>query len=260
MKPRLSLALRAAALVTLTASVSGCNFLERMSEVGEQPRVSRIQDPTRAQGYQPVSLPMPTPSAPPRAGTNSLWRPGARAFFKDQRATDVGDLLTVAVNVNEMAQLYNNTVAQTKNSEYVGAPVGGASPNAAAGGLEASLPHVLAGASLSNLFNLGSNSNLNATGNVYRQEVVVVNLAAEVTQKLPNGNLVIFGKQEMRINGEMRELSIQGIVRPEDISSLNTITQDKIAEARITYGGRGTLSDIQQPRYGQQIFDLISPF
>ena len=93
-----------------------------------------------------------------------------------------------------------------------------------------------------------------------RQEQVVVNLAAVITQKLPNGNLVISGKQELRVNSEMREVSVEGIIRPEDISSSNVITSEKIAEARIIYGGRGTLSDIQKPRYGQELFDIIAPF
>ena len=252
MSRRFSGPLRIAALVTLTAAVGGCNFLERLSEAGEPPRTSRIQDPTQAPGYQKVSMPMPTPIAPP-PGANSLWRPGARAFFKDQRATEVGDLLTVSVNINESGQLKNQTSTATSNSEA-------ANPNFTFFGLEKSVGKVFSGASPTDLFSFGSTSGVSGNGSMQRQEQVVINLAATVTQKLPNGNLVISGKQELRINGELRELSVKGIIRIEDISSLNTITSDKIAEARITYGGRGSLSDIQTPRYGQQIFDLVAPF
>ena len=241
---------RAAALATVALTLGGCDFLQRMSEVGEPPKISRIEDPTQVAGYKPVDMPMPTPVQPP-AGANSLWRPGARAFFKDQRAADVGDIVTVSVNINESGQLTNKTATSTANSEA-------ANPNFTFFGLESSLPKL--GMSPANLFSFGSNSGVNGSGTMQRQEQVVINLAATVTQKLPNGNLVISGKQELRVNGDMRELSVQGIIRMEDISTLNTITSDKIAEARITYGGRGTLADIQQARYGQQIFDLIAPF
>ncbi len=105
-----------------------------------------------------------------------------------------------------------------------------------------------------------STSGNSGTGAAARSEVVVVNLAAQVTQKMPNGNLVIAGRQELRVNGELRELSVQGIIRPEDISSLNTIGSEKIAEARIIYGGRGTLTDVQQPRWGHEVFDILAPF
>src|SRR5271165_5609494 len=118
-------------LASVTLSLSGCNFLDRLSEVGEQPKISRIQDPTSAPGYKPVSMPMPAPNVPP-AGVNSLWRPGARAFFKDQRATDVGDLITVSVNINESGQLTNKTSTSTANSEA-------ANPNFALFGLQNSL-------------------------------------------------------------------------------------------------------------------------
>jgi flagellar L-ring protein precursor FlgH len=119
---------------------------------------------------------------------------------------------------------------------------------------------VFGGASASDLFSFGSSSGMTGGGTSARSEQVTINLAATVTQKLPNGNLVIAGKQELRVNGDMRELAVQGIIRIEDISSTNTITSDKIAEARISYGGRGTLADQQQARYGQQIFDTIAPF
>ena len=244
---------RTATALALALAVSGCNFLERLSEVGEPPKVSRIQDPTQTPGYQPVSLPMPTPLPPPQHA-NSLWRPGARAFFKDQRATEIGDILTVQVNINESGQLKNQTQTSTANSEA-------ANPNFAMLGFENSIKKVFSGAnSTSGLFNFGSTSVVNGQGTMQRQEQVVVNLAAVITQKLPNGNLVITGRQELRINAEMRELSVQGIIRPEDIASNNTISSNQIAEARISYGGRGTLTDIQTPRYGQQIFDLVAPF
>ncbi len=245
--------LRGVALVALVASTTtlgGCTFLQNLSEVGDQPKTSRIEDPTKLPGYQAVSMPMPSPTLP-QQGTNSLWRPGARAFFKDQRATDVGDIVTVAVNINESGQLVNKTQTSTANSEA-------ASPNFTFFGLETAAQKI--GASPANLFNFGSTSGINSSGTMQRQEQIVINLAATVTQKLPNGNLVISGKQELRVNGEMRELGVQGIIRAEDISTLDTITSDKIAEARIVYGGRGTLANIQQPRYGQQIFDMISPF
>ncbi len=242
---------RFALLASVTMSLSACgNFMDKLSEVGQPPKMSSIKDPTAAPGYTPVSMPMPAP-VQPTAGTNSLWRPGARAFFKDQRATDVGDLVTVTVNINESGALSNKTQTSTANSEAANA-------NTALFGLQNSL-HKL-GADPSNLWSFGSTSGINGTGTSARSEQVVINLAATVTQKLPNGNLVISGKQELRVNGDLRELSVQGIIRAEDISTLNTVSSDKIAEARITYGGRGTLANIQQARYGQQLFDLISPW
>jgi flagellar L-ring protein FlgH len=242
---------RFALLASATMSLSACgNFMDKLSEVGQPPKMSSIKDPTTAPGYTPVSMPMPAP-VQPSAGTNSLWRPGARAFFKDQRATDVGDLVTVTVNINESGALSNKTQTSTANSEAANA-------NTALFGLQNSL-HKL-GADPSNLWSFGSTSGVNGTGTSARSEQVVINLAATVTQKLPNGNLVISGRQELRVNGDLRELSVQGIIRAEDISTLNTVSSDKIAEARITYGGRGTLANIQQARYGQQLFDLISPW
>jgi flagellar L-ring protein precursor FlgH len=247
-----SLAFRIAVLAMAAVTVSACNTLTKLSEVGEAPKTSRIQDPTKAQGYMPVSLPMPAPTAP-QPGANSLWRPGARAFFKDQRANEIGDILTVTVNITESAKLQNQTQATTDSSEA-------AKPFSLFGteqNLHKFLPQAV---DATKLFSFGSTSGMNGNGQIGRQEQVVVNLAAVITQKLPNGNLVISGRQELRVNNEMREVSVQGVIRPEDITSNNIITSDHIAEARITYGGRGTLSDIQQPRYGQQIFDIIAPF
>jgi flagellar L-ring protein precursor FlgH len=243
---------RFALLASAALTLGGCSsFLDKLNDVGTTPKTSKIEDPTKAPGYTPVSMPMPAP-VQPHAGTNSLWRPGARAFFKDQRATDVGDLITVTVDINDSGSLANKTQTSTANSEASNA-------DTTLFGLENSLKKITGG-NPTNLWSFGSTSGINGTGTSARSETVIINLAATVTQKLPNGNLVISGKQELTVNGDLRVLSVQGIIRAEDISTLNTINSDQIAEARITYGGRGTITDIQQARYGQQIFDLISPF
>jgi flagellar L-ring protein precursor FlgH len=193
---------------------------------------------------------MPTPQ-PATFNPNSLWRNGSRAFFKDQRAHQVGDLLTVSVNINDTAQFQDQTQLTHTSTEdsgitnFIGA-------NTIVSPAKAILP--------GSILTADSNSQSNATGTINRQDQLLTHVAAVVTQVLPNGNLVIEGKQEIRLNSEMRELLVAGVVRPEDIESDNTIDLPKIAEARVAYGGKGTLSNIQEPRYGQQALDLLLPF
>jgi flagellar L-ring protein precursor FlgH len=248
-----STAIRIVLAAAAAASLSGCNALTRMSEVGEPPKISKIQNPTQTASYHPVSMPMPAPVAPP-ASANSLWRPGARAFFKDQRAAEVGDILTVAINIDKEKADFKNKTTQTRNNSETTDPI-------VLGGLERQISKILpSGANPAAIASFGSDRATLGDGTIGREESLKVNLAAVITQILPNGNLVIAGKQEVRVNYELRELTVTGVIRPEDITSTNTIAYDKIAEARISYGGRGTLSDMQQPRYGQQIFDIIFPF
>jgi flagellar L-ring protein precursor FlgH len=239
-------------LLAATTALSGCNVMNRLSEVGEAPKTSKVQDPTQAPNYRPVSMPMPTPK-PSVTQANSLWRPGARAFFKDNRAGEVGDILTVAVSIKDKGVLNNKTTEARNNSETTDAF------NLL--GYETKLYKLFGNAAnASNLAAMGSDHAVSGEGKINRDEEVSVTLAAVITQILPNGNLVIQGKQEIRVNNELRELTVSGVVRPSDITSSNTVKSEQIAEARITYGGRGTLSDLQQPRYGQQIFDIIFPF
>jgi flagellar L-ring protein precursor FlgH len=247
------IAIRLALVVLAGVSLAACNAGSRIAGIGSAPQLSRIEDPTERRGYQPVSLPMPQPELATR-NPNSLWRPGARAFFKDQRASKVGDILTVNVNINEKAQLNNSTERTRTNSENVDLT--------RFLGYEASLNRVLPNA-VSNpgsLVGTASDSGSAGTGKIQRDESINLTVAAMVTQILPNGHLVIQGKQEVRVNYEMRELQISGVVRPEDISGTNSIRHTQIAEARIAYGGRGLISDVQQPRYGQQLFDILFPF
>jgi flagellar L-ring protein precursor FlgH len=246
----MSVPIRLVALVALAAGLGGCSVADRLNEIGKAPSLSAIQDPTASPGYRPVSLPMPAP--PPAAyAPNSLWKTGARAFFKDQRAHQVGDILTVKVRINDSAQIDNQTRRNRSGSDEVG--VGGI----AAYPLAKILPSAV---STDNLASTESSMTATGRGSVNRSEELVTNVAGVVTQLLPNGNLVIEGRQEVRVNFEVRELIVAGIIRPEDIGSDNTIDSTKIAEARIAYGGRGQITDVQQPRLGQQLLDIILPF
>ena len=242
------LALAIAGALTL----AGCNMVDRIAAVGNTPELQPIENPTLKPDYQPVSLPMPQPEIA-RYHANSLWRAGARSFFKDQRAHRIGDILTVLIQIDDDASVNNSTQRTRDNDE--GASLGGLF------GLESELSKVFPeGIVPSKLIDIGSESKSNGTGTIGRQEEINLRIAAVVTQLLPNGNLVIQGSQQVRVNFEVRELSVIGIVRREDINSDNTVRHDQIAEARIVYGGRGTLSDVQKPRYGQEIFDIIYPF
>jgi len=238
-----------AGIALIGSLAGGCSALERLQQIGERPALSRIENPTVKPGYKPVQMPMPTPQ-PASYNPNSLWRNGSRAFFKDQRARQVGDILTVSVNITDKAAIANETQRSRTNKEDSGidnffgkntVPI-----------VNATLP--------TRLLTTDSTSASDGKGSVNRQEALQTNVAAVVTQVLPNGNLVVEGKQEVRVNYEVRELVVAGIVRPEDIQSDNTIDSTKIAEARIAYGGRGQITDVQQPRYGQQVMDVVLPF
>ncbi len=234
----------------LAALLGGCSALGRLKDIGEEPKLSAVDNPTAAPGYKPVRMPMPTPQ-PAVYNPNSLWRNGSRAFFKDQRAMQVGDILTVMVKIADNATIANETQRSRAAKEDTGV-TDFAGSKLLTGTAAAILP--------GRLLTADSTSTTDNKGSVNRQEALLTNVAAIVTQVLPNGNLVVEGKQEIRVNFEIRELIVAGVVRPEDIQSDNTIDSTKIAQARIAYGGRGQISDVQQPRYGQQVLDVLLPF
>ncbi len=237
-------------LMALATVGSGCSAVSRLSQIGETPKLTEIQNPTTQPGYKPVSMPMPKPETV-SYNPNSLWRNGSRAFFKDQRAHQVGDIMTVTVNITDQAKLGNETQRDRTSKED-----SGITDFIGAKALSAEAQKFVPG----RILTTDSTSQYDGKGSVQRQETLQTNVAAVVTQVLPNGNLVVDGKQEIRVNYEMRELIVAGIVRPEDIQSDNTIDSSKIAQARISYGGRGQISDFQQPRYGQQVMDVLLPF
>ncbi|HEY7998326.1 MAG TPA: flagellar basal body L-ring protein FlgH [Pseudolabrys sp.] len=241
---------RHAALAAIATSLlSSCATWDRLKNVGQQPALSSVDNPTARPGYKPVQMPMPA-AQPASYNPNSLWRNGSRAFFKDQRAHQIGDLLTVQVNITDKANLSNETQRTRATSEDSGitnffgkskVPI-----------MNAPVP--------TRILTTDSNSAADGKGSIARSEALQTNVAAVVTQVLPNGNLVVEGKQEIRVNFEIRELIVAGIVRPEDIQSDNTIDSSKIAQARIAYGGRGQITDIQQDPYGQQLMQVLLPF
>jgi flagellar L-ring protein FlgH len=235
-------------LLTIVSVGGGCSSIDRLSQIGETPKLSSIENPTTQPGYKPVQMPMPKPEAV-SYNANSLWRNGSRSFFKDQRAHQIGDLLTVTVNITDQANFANETQHSRTVTEDSGITAFLGS-NLLTG--KTALP--------GRLLTADATANSDGKGSIQRQETLQTNIAAVVTQLLPNGNLVVEGKQEVRVNFEMRELIVAGIVRPEDIQSDNTIDSSKIAQARIAYGGHGQISDIQQPRYGQQVMDVLLPF
>ncbi|GAK32348.1 flagellar L-ring protein [Iodidimonas nitroreducens] len=245
-----SAAFKAILLASLGTSLSACSG--RLGRIGEDPQMTPVEDPQQRREDQVVSYPLPAmgdQTLPP----NALWTAGKKTFFRDLRAQSIGDLLTVVIDIDDEAELTNSTRQnRTANSDlgldgFFGLP----------GELDDALPNSF---DPSAAIDLNSNSQHNGEGEIDREEEISLRVAAIVIQELPNGNFVISGRQELRVNSELREVRIAGIIRPEDVATDNTIRYDQIAEARFQYGGRGVLSDIQRPRYGQEFLDIILPF
>lgn len=241
----------AVAVMLLPALLGGCGALERLSEVGRAPKMDPTADPTQDPNWRPLTMPMPTPqTAQPAA--NALWRPGSRAFFKDQRAAQVGDIITVLINTTDSAALQNNTTTSRSSAETMG------TPNLF--GLEKQIPKIFGGSTASSLVSASSGNSNTGKATIARNETVTLRLAGVVTQVLPNGNLVLSAHQQLRVNHELRDLAVTGVIRPQDIASDNTVLSERLAEARIAYGGRGEMTEVQSPRWGQQLLDIILPF
>jgi flagellar L-ring protein precursor FlgH len=255
---------RLAFVVCAAASLAACgNTLSRLSEMGQGPALTPIKNPAETNAR--VTMPAPPRSEGEGHNNASLWRTGARQFFKDNRANQVGDIVTVIVSIADTADFSNTTTRGRTNSEA--ADVSSQFLGYGTADLLARLPGRNNNTSSNNatgntvsLGGLSSSTSNNGTGRIQRAETLNLRVAAVITQVLPNGNFVVNGSQEVRVNFEARVLQLAGVIRPQDITSVNTIKQDQLAEARIAYGGKGQITDFQQPRWGQQLFDIVSPF
>jgi flagellar L-ring protein FlgH len=240
-----NLFLKFSTLLLIGTSLSACSALDRFENIGEAPKLAAVGNPAGTQIVAEIPRPVPITHA-----DNSLWQPGAQSFFHDPRAMHIGDVITVNVSVTDTAKMQNTTSRSRTNSE-----------NASMGnllGLEKVLPSI--GMDPSSMVKMGSDNSNVGVGSIARAESINMTLAALVAQVLPNGNLVIDGHQQVRVNNELRDMRLSGIVRREDITQDNTVNLSQIAEARVIYGGQGTMSDVQQPRYGSQLLDIILPW
>lgn len=243
---------RSVCLAAIAVALSACSAIDRVKNIGEAPTLAPISNPIAQPGYQPVTMPTEQGPLGPHMA-NSLWTPGARSFFHDSRASHVGDILTIDISIADAAKLSDTTSRSRVNSDNAGLTN--------FFGLESELQNALPNAAdPTSLVKMGSDTSNVGAGSVQRSENVNLTLAGLVTQVLPNGNLVVDGHQQVRVNYELRDLQISGIVRPEDITSNNTVSLSQIAEARVSYGGQGQITDMQQPRYGSQLFDVLMPF
>ena len=243
--------LHALALIALVP-LAACSTIK---EAVRGPQLSAVGYPAALMPREQEVLPMASsrePSPQP-ASSNSLWRVGARAFFNDQRASRVGDILTVQIDIDDSAKTTNATSSSRTSGLKAGVPH--------LLGLESSLGKILpSGFDPANALETNSTTSNAGAGQVNRSEKISLTIAAVVTGVLPNGNMVIQGVQEVRTNTDLRQLTVAGIVRPEDISSANTIRHTQIAEARISYGGRGDISRVQKTPAGQSLLERFSPF
>jgi flagellar L-ring protein precursor FlgH len=231
--------MKRALVLVLMVGVAGCS---RLKDVGQEPPLTPIGSGL----YAPVvGFPGQTQPHGVRNGMVSLWDDSRGDLFRDPRASRVGDVITVNISINDRATMGNSTDRSTEakatSSFDAGISLG---------------PGYKADGSL----DIESKSSATGKGNIDRSEKIQLNIAAVVTAVMPNGNLLISGSQEVRVNYELRLLNIAGVVRPRDISRDNTISYDKIAEARIAYGGRGRVSEVQQPGYVHQVYDILKPF
>ena len=233
----------------LALVLTGCGPL---GQVGRAPDFTPLEGSAQHYAMYSAALPDDLAAATP-SDDSSLWTGETESLFGDRRAAQRGDILTVVIEIDDSAAISNSS-GRSRNGkqssglgEFFGIPQR----------IDEQLPD---GASMADAFETESSSTFKGSGNVARKEQLTLRIAATVVEELPNGVLRIEGQQEVRVNFEMRELVVTGFVRPIDISRQNEITYDKIAGARIAYGGRGQISDVQQPTYGQQVADIVLPF
>ncbi len=240
---------------TLLLGACGAGFQDR------NPKISNVTlDASTMPEAARVSVPMPEQVPAPvlqRAEAASLWQSGSSSFFSDQRAETVGDILTIDIQIDDQAQLSNATARNRQGGSTLGAPkffgYGSQIHRILPGVDEGDVP-------TDNLVDVTSSAGASGSGTIDRAESISLKVAALIVRELPNGNLVIAGRQEVMVNSELRELRVAGIIRPQDIGRNNVIAYDKIAEARITYAGRGQLSRQTRMSLGEEAIDIILPY
>jgi flagellar L-ring protein precursor FlgH len=239
-------------ILTACAALTAMGACGRLDHVGKPPDFSPNSGTYEHRAMSAIPLPRTLEEGRPTDDA-SLWARDRKSLLGDRRAAARGDILTVVIEIDEEASISNSTQRSRSGSESLSLPQFFGIPQR----INEGLPE---GATLDPAVATDQSSASAGDGSVRRQEQLTLRVAATVVEVMQNGTLRIQGSQEVRVNFEIRELLVTGYVRPEDISRQNEVTYDKIASARISYGGRGQISDVQQPRYGQQIADIVLPF
>lgn len=244
-------------LIILSAFVlTSCSeTVDRLKRVGQAPQFENIEIPTIEEDEEEIERREERREMQHvhMRQTNSLWQPGSTKFFRDSRAWKVGDIIRVVVEISDNASL-NNSTQQNRNGKDTMHIMN------LLGKTKAITANLSTVGTLNPAIDLGSTRNHTGSGTISRKEDIKTEIAAVVAKVLPNGNLVVQGHQEVRVNYELREIKVAGIIRPKDITSDNSIRTNQMAEARISYGGRGVMSEVQQPRAGSQVIDILAPF
>lgn len=238
-----------ASISVLLLSNCSPSAIERLQRLGSAPTFSRSELPNPGVNHELVDVPQEMRSRCGVRTANSLWQPGNRSFFRDTRAREVGDIIKVNIAINDKAQLENQTTDQRSTSENLPMP-----------NVFRLQKRIFSSSDTSGLLDINGNNKHSGSGQINRKENIKTEVSAIISQILPNGNMVIRGSQEIRVNFELRSMELIGIARPQDVSIDNTIDSTKLAELRVSYGGSGSLSDLQQPRIGSQLLDILSPF
>ena len=236
-------------LLCAILAVTACN---RVEHLGRPPALTTLQDSGEFEAMTNPPLDIPVDSGRPEASA-SLWQGSRSSLIHDRRAAIRGDILTVVIKIDDRAEISNSSGRSRKASEDLSIPDFGGIPQRLS-------PRLPEGASFDPIAQVDANSSYRGEGNISRRDKLTLRVAATVIATLPNGSLEIQGTQEVRVNNELRELTVNGFVRPADIGRNNEIDYDRIAGARISYGGRGHITDVQQPRYGQQVADILLPY
>ena len=236
-------------LLCLLLALGACG---RVANIGQAPALTSPRETEEFMAMTNPPLDLPVVSGRPEAAA-SLWAGGSSSLICDRRASVRGDILTVVIEIDDRAEISNSSGRSRSASDDVSIPQMVGLPQR----LASRLPE---GASFDDLVDAGSSSTYKGSGNISRRDKLTLRVAATVIDRLPNGSLHIQGTQEVRVNYELRELTVSGFVRPSDIDRSNEIAYDRIAGARISYGGRGQITDVQQPRYGQQLADILLPY
>jgi flagellar L-ring protein FlgH len=223
-------------LLWISAAMSSCSSFKQMPELREDELAIPVEE-----------------SSEKLVSPGSLWTPGAKFvdMYIDQRAKRIGDIVVVQIVENSSADKEAKTESKKTNTmdnsitTILGIPLNKSS---------------IKGDKLSPEVNASTSTDFKADGKTTRTGTISGSVSARIERILPSGNLVIKGKKQTRVNSELQYIIISGIIRPEDVSPINTIQSTYIADMQLDYYGTGVIGDQQNKGFIARALDKIWPF